>query len=70
MPLFLLVLVCAWRAGAAQWVVLTMAFQWQFFVNAFFHLATWVMFAEYSPGAVTGAVVAIPATLFFYMDHP
>jgi len=47
-----------------------MAFQWQFFVNAFFHLATWVMFAEYSPGAVTGAVVAIPATLFFYMDHP
>ncbi|RBQ15822.1 hypothetical protein DP939_32925 [Spongiactinospora rosea] len=65
-PLLLLVLLCSWRASAAGrngvWVVLTTAFQWQFSVNALFHLTAWVVLGEYSPGAVTAAVVSIPAT--------
>jgi hypothetical protein len=65
-PLMLLVLACSWyamrqgRHGA--WVVLATAFQWQFGVNALFHLSTWIILGEYSPGAVTAAVVSIPAT--------
>ncbi|MEV0380610.1 HXXEE domain-containing protein [Nonomuraea sp. NPDC050643] len=68
-PLMLLVLACSWyamrqgRHGA--WVVLTTAFQWQFGVNALFHLSSWIILGEYSPGAVTAAVVSIPATAFF-----
>lgn len=65
-PLLLLVLGCSWQAmrrGAhGAWVVLATAFQWQFAVNAVFHLTTWVAFGEYSPGAVTAAAVSIPAT--------
>ncbi|MGN9837106.1 HXXEE domain-containing protein [Nonomuraea sp. H19] len=65
-PLMLLVLACSWRAmrqgRSGPWVVLATAFQWQFSVNALFHLTTWIILGEYSPGAVTAAVVAIPAT--------
>ncbi|MGW3352801.1 HXXEE domain-containing protein [Nonomuraea rubra] len=68
-PLMLLVLVVSWRAvrqGAhGVWVVLATAFQWQFAVNALFHLGTWLILGEYSPGAVTAAVVSIPATICF-----
>ncbi|GGT31805.1 HXXEE domain-containing protein [Nonomuraea spiralis] len=65
-PLMLLVLVCSWLAIRQErhgaWVVLATAFQWQFAVNALFHLSTWIILGEYSPGAVTAAVVSLPAT--------
>lgn len=69
-PLMLLVLLCAWRALRAgahgAWVVMATAFQWQFAVNAVFHLTGWAIIGEYAPGAVTGVVVSIPATLFYF----
>ncbi|WP_454860414.1 HXXEE domain-containing protein [Promicromonospora soli] len=69
-PLMLLVLLCSWQAIRADrhggWVVMAIAFQWQFGVNALFHLATWITLGDYSPGAVTGAVVSIPATVYFF----
>ena len=67
-PLMLLVLLAsvqAIRTGRRVWIVLTTAFQWQFGVNAVFHLTTWIVLGDYSPGAVTAAVVSIPATAFF-----
>lgn len=68
-PLMLVVLLCSLRAMRAGshgiWVVLTTAFQWQFAVNALFHLTTRIVLGDYSPGAVTGAVVSIPATVFY-----
>ncbi|MEV6325606.1 HXXEE domain-containing protein [Nocardia sp. NPDC051787] len=66
-PLILLVLLCSWRAlrpsAHMGWVVLVVAFQWQFAVNAVFHLATAAWYGDYSPGMVTAATVALPATL-------
>ncbi|MGW0198065.1 HXXEE domain-containing protein [Nonomuraea sp. NPDC003201] len=68
-PLMLLVLVCSWlamRQGRhGGWVVLATAFQWQFAVNALFHMGTWAVLGEYSPGAVTAAVVSVPATVCY-----
>ncbi|TMR94774.1 HXXEE domain-containing protein [Nonomuraea basaltis] len=68
-PLMLLVLLCSWRATHAGrhggWVVMATAFQWQFGVNALFHLTSWVILGEYAPGAVTAAVVSIPATAYY-----
>jgi len=69
-PLMLLVLLCSWQAIRADrhggWVVMAIAFQWQFGVNALFHLTTWIALGDYSPGAVTGAVVSIPAPVYFF----
>jgi hypothetical protein len=69
-PLILLVLLCSWRAtrpnAATGWVVLAVAFQWQFAVNAVFHLGTAAWFGDYSPGMVTAATVALPATLMVF----
>ncbi|TCP54253.1 uncharacterized protein with HXXEE motif [Tamaricihabitans halophyticus] len=69
-PLMLLVLLCSWRAMRTGhhggWVVMATAFQWQFAVNAVFHLTSWIVLGDYAPGAVTGAVVAIPATVFYF----
>ncbi|WUH98321.1 HXXEE domain-containing protein [Spirillospora sp. NBC_00431] len=68
-PLMLLVMLCSWRAAHAgrhgAWVVLSTAFQWQFGVNALFHLTSWIVLDDYSPGAVTGAVVSLPATAYY-----
>ncbi|WP_194814193.1 HXXEE domain-containing protein [Nocardia sp. XZ_19_385] len=67
-PLILLVLLCSWRAArpdaAVGWVIMAVAFQWQFAVNAVFHLSTAAWFGDYSPGMVTAATVALPATAF------
>jgi|GEM_PF-6421305 len=65
-PLMLLVLLGSRRATAAggRWMIAASAFQWQFAVNAVFHLGSWVILGEYSPGAVTAAVIALPATVF------
>jgi hypothetical protein len=67
-PLILLVLACSWQAartGRGAWVVAATAFQWQFAVNALFHLSTWVALGDYSPGAVTAATVSLPATAYY-----
>ncbi|MEU2201653.1 HXXEE domain-containing protein [Isoptericola sp. NPDC019482] len=68
-PLMLLVLLASWQASRATrangWVVAATAFQWQFGVNALFHLTTWITLGVYSPGVVTGAVVSIPATVAY-----
>jgi hypothetical protein len=66
-PLILLVLLCSWQAtrprAASGWVVIAVALQWQFAVNAIFHLGAAAWFGDYSPGMVTAATVALPATL-------
>jgi hypothetical protein len=67
-PLILLVLACSWQAartGRGGWVVAVTAFQWQFAVNALFHLTTWIVLGDYSPGAVTAATVSLPATAYY-----
>lgn len=70
-PLILLVFFVSWQAADVGfnggWVIMATAFQWQFGINALFHLATTVIFKEYSPGMVTAATVSIPATIFFMM---
>jgi hypothetical protein len=38
----------------------------QSLVNALFHLAAWIAPGDYAPGAVTGAVVSIRATGYFF----
>ena len=69
-PLMLFVLACSAQAVRRRrrggWVIMATAFQWQFFVNALFHLTSWFVLKEYSPGAVTAAVVAIPATVVYF----
>ena len=69
-PMILLVIYASYRASAAvsrsAWMMVAAAFQWQFGLNAIFHLTTWVMFAEYSPGMVTAATVQLPATWYFF----
>jgi hypothetical protein len=67
-PLILLVLACSWQAartGRIGWVVAATAFQWQFAVNALFHLGAWITLGDYSPGAVTAATVSLPATVYY-----
>lgn len=44
--------------------ILAIATQWGFFTNAVFHVATWRLFREYSPGVVTAIILFIPATLW------
>lgn len=70
-PLMLLVLLASWKAArpnaSTSWVVLAVAFQWQFAVNALFHLGTTIGFGDYSPGLVTASVVALPVTTAFFV---
>lgn len=65
----LFVLLISYKAFVKQrhgiWVVLAVAAQVQFALNALFHLFTTFIFGEYSPGMVTGAVLALPLTVFF-----
>lgn len=69
-PLILLVGFVSWRAiqpaAPRGWVVAISACQWQFGINALFHLAAWISLGEYAPGALTGAVVSLPATVFYF----
>jgi hypothetical protein len=75
--MILLLLVASYKASVAGynggWVVLAAAFQVHIGLNALFHVATTVIFQEYSPGMLTAVTVSIPATLFFFMhvcqDH-
>lgn len=67
-PLIWLVFWVSYRAAATNstsaWRFLAYAAQWQFAFNAAFHLGSSAAFGDYSPGMVTGATVALPATLF------
>ena len=42
------------------------AVQWVFFTNAVFHLTTWRLFREYSPGVFTALIFFVPATLWLF----
>lgn len=67
-PLIGLVIWTSYRAHAAGsspgWQFMAYAFQWQFAFNAVFHLGAAAAFRDYSPGMVTAATVAIPATAY------
>lgn len=67
-PLIGLVLWTSLRAQepsrSSGWRFMAYAFQWQFGFNAVFHLGAAAVFGDYSPGMVTAATVALPATAF------
>ena len=67
-PLIWFVLWVSYRATATSskpvWRFWAYAAQWQFAFNATFHLGAAAAFGDYSPGMVTAATVALPATLF------
>jgi hypothetical protein len=53
-------------AGAGtQWLWLAAAIQAGLAANGLFHLATTVVFGEYSPGVVTGAGLCVPFAVYF-----
>lgn len=66
-----LVVVASYKAlnkeAHGGWVVLAVAAQIQFFLNALFHLGTAVAFQEYSPGMVTAGSLALLITPYFLM---
>lgn len=49
------------------WTIWAVAAQWGFFTNAIFHVVTWRMFREYSPGLITALVLFIPATIWQFL---
>lgn len=67
-PLIWFVLWVSYRATVSSsesaWRFWAYAAQWQFAFNAVFHLGASAVFGDYSPGMVTAATVALPATLF------
>jgi len=67
-PLIGVVLWTSYRAQDPDspwgWRFMAYAFQWQFAFNALFHLSASAIFRDYSPGMVTAATVALPATAF------
>jgi hypothetical protein len=69
-PLMLFVLFASYQAFLkgrhGGWVLLATAAMWQFFLNALFHLSTALLFADYSPGMVTAAVLGLPFTYYFF----
>lgn len=70
-PLILLVLLASYKAFIIEhhggWVVFATAAQWQFGLNAIFHLATAIIFLEYSPGMITAVCLGLPTTAYFMM---
>lgn len=49
----------------SKWVIMAVAAQIQFGLNALFHLTTFFLFQDYSPGVVTAGAVGLPATIWF-----
>lgn len=72
-PLILFVIWTSYRAQdptrASGWGFMAYALQWQFAFNAVFHLGAAALFRDYSPGMVTAATVAIPATVFMTLHN-
>lgn len=46
------------------WTIWAVAAQWGLFTNAVFHVVTWRLFREYSPGMFTAVVLFVPATIW------
>ena len=62
-------LICARaQAGTPEivWRVLSTSIQWALATNAIFHLATTILFREYSPGLFTGTFIVLPATVYLF----
>ena len=51
-------------APTRAWTIWAVAVQWGLFSNAIFHLATWLLFREYSPGILTAVALFVPATVW------
>jgi hypothetical protein len=72
-PLILFVIWTSWGAQdparSSGWRFTAYALQWQFAFNALFHLGAAALFQDYSPGMVTAATVAIPATVFMTLHN-
>lgn len=72
-PLILFVIWTSYRAQdptrSPGWRFMAYALQWQFAFNAVFHLGAAALFRDYSPGMVTAATVAIPATVFMTLRN-
>ncbi|UJR83220.1 HXXEE domain-containing protein [Sandaracinus amylolyticus] len=65
-PLITAVLVVSSRASrspAKMWAFLAVTLQLTLFANGIFHLATTILFDEYSPGLATAALLFFPGTL-------
>lgn len=48
-----------------KWVIMAVAAQIQFGVNALFHLVTFFAFQAYSPGVIAAGAIGVPATIWF-----
>jgi hypothetical protein len=58
-----------WSTNATGWVLLTTIFAMQF-QNGIYHLVGTIIFADYSPGLVTGLIFYIPLScLLFYKAY-
>lgn len=70
-PLIWLVLLASYKAFKTElhggWVIFATAAQWQFGLNAIFHLVTALIFLEYSPGMVTAVCLGLPMTAYFML---
>jgi Protein of unknown function with HXXEE motif len=53
-------------APRTAWPMLSAAFQWALATNALFHITTSVLFREYSPGLISGALLSLPGTLYLF----
>lgn len=60
------VVICwmATETSSRTWTIWAVAVQWGFFTNAIFHVVTWRLFREYSPGVITALVLFVPATVW------
>lgn len=67
--IWLLVFLISYKAyqkkRASKWVIMATAAQIQFALNALFHITTFVLFQEYSPGVISASAIGIPATIWF-----
>lgn len=52
----------AQQEPSRTWTIWAVAAQWGFFTNAIFHVVTWRLFKEYSPGVITALLLFVPAT--------
>jgi hypothetical protein len=66
-PLITALLVVAWRASrpdaSPAATLLAVATQWGTTWNGVFHLATTLLFREYSPGVITAVLLFVPALI-------
>ena len=46
------------------WTIWAVAVQWGFFTNAIFHVASWRLFREYSPGLFSSVLLFVPVTIW------